>query len=167
MKPTQLVAAAIGALVLTTAGARAADLRYPRVSSPAFVIHVPDDWAHHYDSDGNMLITTADRSAAFSLSVVEGDGDLDAIAAQAMHEAKADAPQRKGSVTISGFSGYEFDTAMANDGGTHMSVKMLLVRISSRIVASCSLLEIDGISPSDHALAQAALDSVTITTAQY
>jgi len=141
----------------------AKDMRFPESGDPAFSFQMPNDWTSRVDGDGNLLLTSGDRSTAFSLSHVVDSSSLDDIANGALGVAKADETRTRTPATISGFSGLSYTTTMKNDAGVKLRVKLVIVRIDKTHAASCTKIEAETSSAEQRRVADAVLASMKLT----
>jgi hypothetical protein len=151
--------------LLTVQPSFAKDMRFPESGDPAFSFRMPDNWTSRVDSDGNMLLTSGDRSAAFSLSHAVDGSSLDDIANGALGVAKADETRMRAAASISGFAGLSYATTMTNDAGVKLRVKMIIVRIDETHVATCTKIEANNSSAEQRKVADTVLASMRLTPA--
>lgn len=143
--------------------ARAREVRFPQTGDPAFTLQIPDDWTSRLDDDGNMIVTTADKSAGFSFSIVTYKGKLDDAASEMMQAAKAEPPVNMGADSISRYRGYDYDTTMTNSSGVHLKVHTVLVKLDPKNIASATMITDSAISPEQMRSAEAVLKSAALS----
>ncbi len=152
-------------LCLTAASsAQARDIRFPESGYPAFTFTVPDDWTVTPDSDGNMIITAADKSVALSLSLGAAGESLDDIASAVFKAAEAAPPRRGEPISLSGFNGYVYYSTMSNSSGVHLNVKVNLVKTDATHFASCGLISADFTTPPQMDAGNSVMSSIAVIT---
>ena len=162
MRLRSLASAIVGAMLLATA-AQAEAVRLPLSGDPAFIVDLPDGWMHRVDDSGNLILGSPDHSAGFSFSFFEFSGELDAAAAEVMKVAKADPPQNEGPIEVSGYRGYIYESAMANDSGIPLKVHCIMVRLDPTHVASMFMVSDVNASAEQYVAARDVLNAVTLT----
>jgi hypothetical protein len=98
----------------------------------------------------------------FALSTVAYTGTLDDLASGSMKVAKASEPVRGEAASMSGYGGTVYRSAMTNDQGLHVNVKMTAIKVGSDHAVTCTLLYGDATTSDQLAVAQSVQDSMTI-----
>jgi hypothetical protein len=146
------------------ASAQARDVRYPDSGFPAVTFTIPDDWAANPDSDGNIIVVSADRATAIAMTVATGGGSLDEVAFGSMKVAQAAPPRRGEPVSVSGFSGFAYYSTMTNDAKVNLNVKMIAVKPDAQHFVTFSLISLNEATPEQMEAANAVMTSVQIVT---
>ena len=151
--------------VAIAAEAAARELRHPARGAPAFTVQVPDNWTHDVDADDNLVAVSPDRSTSVVFSLGTYSGSLDSAAKKMLEVADATAPTGKMPASISGQSGFSFESTMKNGKGQLLQLKLTIVRIGARGYGSAAKIEILGTSPEQRQLADTVMQSVQIVGA--
>jgi hypothetical protein len=120
--------------------AQAAELRFPKTGSDAFVIDLPAGWTTHEDEyNGIQLLAPGHRSVIY-LSFVR-DGQYTGKPLRDVALAIGGPPNMKFSdrveaSVISGYGGQTFFAQMTNDKGTPLDVKMAIVPLAQDLWAT-------------------------------
>jgi hypothetical protein len=156
----------LAALCLCLVGMQAAyagDERFPKAGNPALSFHMPDAWTSEVDSEGNLILTSDDRTAAFSLTLAEGNENVDALASEAAKFAGATPPQRNGYAEISAFPGAVYFSTMKNEAGASLNLKMVIVKIGTSHMVSVTRITVSDISSGSLEAAEAVLKSMKLS----
>jgi hypothetical protein len=149
--------------LLTLQAAYAGDERFPKTGNPALSFHMPDAWTSAVDADGNLILTSDEHTAAFSLTLMEGNENIDTLAAEAAKVAGATPPQRNGYAEISGFPGAVYFSTMKNGAGVSVNLKMVIVNVGPSHMVSVTRITIDDITPASLEAAEAVLKSMKLS----
>jgi hypothetical protein len=163
MKKILHILAALCVGLLGMQAAYAGDERFPKTGNPALSFHMPDTWTSAVDPDGNLILASDERTAAFSLTLVEGNENIDALASEAAKVAGATPPQRNGYAEISGFPGAVYFSTMKNDAGVSVNLKIVIVKLGTSHMVSVTRITIDDISPASLEIAEAVLKSMKLS----
>jgi len=163
MKKILHILAALCLCLLGMQAAYAGDVRFPKTGNPALSFHMPDAWTSEVDSSGNLILTSDSRTAAFSLTVLEGNENIDTLAAEAAKFASATPPQRNGYAEISAFPGAVYFSTMKNDRGVSLNLKMVIVKIGTSHVVTVTRITVGDITPADLEAAEAVLKSMKLS----
>ena len=154
--------AAVLVCVAIAAAASARELRHPAGGVPAFTVQVPDDWTHSVGTDNALVAVSQDRSTSIVLSFGADSGSLEDFTRAMFLTAGAAAPADKTPATISGLSGFSFESTMKNGKGELLQLKLTIVRIGERRHGSATVLQQAGNSPEQRQLAENVMRSVQI-----
>ncbi len=155
--------AALVLLVLLPALAEARDVRFPESGAPSISFNIPDDWGTSIDSSGNMIITAADKSGAFALTIGNYSGDLDTLAAGAMKVAQAAPPAKSGADSISGYPGFDYESSTTNAKGVNAELHLVLVRVDPQHIVSATMSTANYASPDQRAALIAVMKSMVLS----
>jgi len=138
--------ALLGAAALAATPAAAKFVRFPESGKPAWEVHVPEEWVVKKGVNQNLMAFSPDTRARLVVQVLPSEGSLDEFATIAMNVAHADGWKKKRPITISGFKGFDYFSAMGNSHGNRFNIEMMIVRIDAAHVGVCDLLIDVGIS---------------------
>ncbi|MBV9990443.1 MAG: hypothetical protein JOZ72_04045 [Alphaproteobacteria bacterium] len=139
---------ALGVALSTAVPAAAKLVRFPGSGTPAWEVHVPDNWQVNKGKSENLMVFSPDAQVRVVVQIL-GDVDaLDAFATAALKVAHAAPWKTKHAITISGFKGFDYPTTMGNSHGNKFNVDMMVVQIDAKHIAVCDLL-VDAGAPRD------------------
>jgi hypothetical protein len=159
----QFLFALLLALALCPAAVQAREVRYPETGAPSMTFSVPDDWETQLDSVGNMLVIPVDKSGGFSLTLAEYAGGLDDLATEVMTGAGADPAAKSGNDAISGFQGFDYESALVNKSGVRTLWHLVLVRIDPTHIASVMMITTESASPEQRAALATLFKSIVLS----
>lgn len=162
MRRDWLTIVAVAATILSAA-ARAESVRLPESGDPAFTAQLPDGWTHHVNAEGSLVALSANQTASLTLTILDYDGTLEDLAADAIKSPDGMPPQKTGPVDISGYGGSAFDGALISAAGVHAKVHLLAVKLDDEHVAAATLLTADNLDAAQSDAANAVLKTVALT----
>lgn len=169
MKPvrTAMPFATIIAVAATCCGlATAKDLRFPESGSPAFALHIPDDWYADVDQ-GNLILTLPDKTASVSLSVFKEDARIaamssDQLAIAALLASKAEPYNRHETISLGSAKADVYYSRMVNASNIHLLVKLIMVKSVQGSTLTETVLTAEAIRPDQMKSLNAALNGITV-----
>ena len=132
--------ALLGAAVLAATPAAAKFVRFPASGSPAWEVHVPEDWSVQKGKNENLMAFSADMRVRVVVQVLPSSGSLDDFATTAMSVGHATPWSRKRPIAISGHKGFNYFSSMGNAAGNRFNLEMMIVRVDAGHVGVCDLL---------------------------
>lgn len=159
----RLAAVLLCGAIAPEAGAR--ELRHPGPGTPAFILQVPDDWTHQV-TDDNLIAVSRDKTTSIVVSFWTHTGPLEDAARIMLEGGGAAAPTGKTPATISGLSGFSFDSTSKSSTGRPLQVKLTIVRLNERVYGSVIKFELAGNSSAQRQLADTVTQSVRIVVAK-
>jgi hypothetical protein len=153
--------AAVLLCVATAAGAAARELRHPGPGVPAFTVQVPDNWTHQV-TDDNLIALSQDKTMSIVVAFWTHTGSPEEAARMMLEGGGATAPTGKMSASLSGLPGFSFDSTSKSSKGQPLQVKLMIVRVSSRVYGSVLKFELASNSPEQRQLADTVMQSVRI-----
>ena len=125
---------------LLAVSAQAAEFRFPKTGTDAFVIDLPAGWTTHEDEFSGLQLLAPDRRSVIYLSLLR-DGQYTGKPLRDVARAIGAQPSMKFSSreeasVISGFGGQTFFGQMTNDKGTPLDVKMAIIPLAQDLWAT-------------------------------
>lgn len=119
----------LASLFLSVAGAQAVDaqartVRHPATGSPAITVDLPDGWTDTIDTSNNLIISSANRHVAFSITVAAEQKSAEAVAREALELAGAQGVTPQGAGAITPYAGSFFTGTLPMSG---MALKLRCV----------------------------------------
>ncbi len=131
-----VVAALAFAFCAATASARV--LRQPETGDPALEVEIPDDWIASKDKSANLIVRSADSSAAFALNVLTNSRPLDVLARAVFAAQKISQVPDSRPGSIAGHAGLSYDWTVATPGKSTVHMTLTLVQIDPTHVANAT-----------------------------
>ena len=151
--------------VAIAAAASARELRHPARGVPAFTVQVPDDWTYSVGTDNALVAVSQDRSTSIVLSFGADSGSLEDATRTMFLAAGVAVPADKIPASISGLSGFSFESTMNNGKGELLQLKLTIVRIGERRHGTATVLQLASNSPEQRQFAENVMRSVQIVGA--
>jgi hypothetical protein len=151
--------------VAIAAEAVARELRYPGPGTPAFTLQIPDNWSHQV-TDDNLIAVSHDKRMSIVVAFWTHTGAIEDAARIMLEGGGATTPTGKTPATISGLSGYSFDSTSKGGGGNPLQVKLTIVRLNDRVYGSVIKFELTTNSSEQRQLAETVMQSVRIVVAK-
>lgn len=122
----------LASLFLSMAGAQAVDaqtrtLRHPATGSPAIMVDMPNDWTDSIDTSGNLIIASANRQVAFSITVATESKSAEAVAREALELAGGQGVASQGAGAIAPYAG-SFFTGTLPMSGQQLKLRCVVVK---------------------------------------
>jgi hypothetical protein len=118
---------------LATPAAHAADFRYPETGKALIGFSVPDDWSTRVDAAKKIISVSGDKAITLTATLMDYDGEPDALAINTAAAAKAGELYNPQDVTLSGFEGYSFYSRLEASPDTIF--RIIIVQIDNFHVA--------------------------------
>lgn len=157
--------AAVLLCVAIAAEAAARELRHPGPGTPAFTLQVPDNWTHQA-TDDNLIAVSQDKTTSIVVAFWTHTGALEEAARIMLEGGGATTPTGKTPATISGLSGFSFDSTSKSSTGRPLQVKLTIVRLNDRVYGSVIKFELATNSPEQRQLADTVMQSARIVLAK-
>ncbi len=132
----RIALAALSLAFAEDAGAR--EIRNPERGNPAFVAEIPDNWKDEIDPDHNMVVSSADESASFVFTRGGFSGPLEGAAKMILRIGGATPPVNGRATTVSGLSGFIYDSTIKVGNEPPIVLKMTIVRVRESGFMSCT-----------------------------
>ncbi len=122
----------LASLFLSVAGAQAVDaqtrtVRHPATGSPAIMVDMPSDWTDSIDTSDNLIIASANRQVAFSITVATEAKSAEAVASEALQLAGAQGITPQGAGAITPYAG-SFFTGTLSMSGQALKLRCVVVK---------------------------------------
>ena len=156
--------AAVLLCVAIAAEAAARELRYPGPGTPAFIVQVPDDWTHQ-TTDDNLIAVSRDKTTSVVVAFWTHTGSLEEAARIMLEGGGATAPTGQMPASISGLSGFSFDSTSKSSTGRPLQVKLTIVRLTDRVYGSAIRFELASNSAEQRQLTDTVMQSIRIVGA--
>lgn len=125
---------------LLAVSAQAAEIRFPKTGSDAFVIDLPAGWSTHEDEyNGIQLLAPGHRSVIYLSFVRDGQytgKPLRDVALAIGTQPGMKFSDRVEASVISGYGGQTFFAEMTNNKGTPLDVKMAIIPLAQNLWAT-------------------------------
>lgn len=149
---------------LAPLSASAKNMRFPEKGVPAYAFVLPDDWSSKSDTEGNLMMLSANRTTVLVILVAASTEALEVVAKVAFETAKATASPRKEPAEISGCAGFTWFTTVKNTKGDVLNLEMTVVQVDAAHFATASLILVPGVSPADEATARLVRNGLKLVT---
>ena len=118
----------LAALALSVVGiAEAQVIRHPASGSPAIEVDLPADWTSTIDDSDNLIITSANKTVAYSITVAPESRSTAEIAKESMEMAGGEEIADQGAGVITPYAGSLF-TGILPISGMRLKLRVIIVK---------------------------------------
>ena len=114
-------------------------IRHPAAGSPAVVVEMPGDWTSSIDSSENLIIASANRHVAYSITVAAETRSAESVGREAMELAGGVGVTLQGAGAITPYAGSLFTGSLPMQGQT-LSLRTVVVKPDAGHFVSVTLV---------------------------